>query len=79
MVPSEGGLAGQVEGCAHSFEVAKEGGAGIGGNKEAEANTKEDLFHECGSECGRVEGDDFCDDGEASEIAHGGKEVLGAV
>eukprot|EP00977_Amphora_coffeiformis_P029690 scaffold42357_cov221-Amphora_coffeaeformis.AAC.1 len=79
MVPSEGWLAGQVEGCAHGFEVAKEGGAGVGGNEKAEANAEEDLFHECSSECGRVEGDDFCDDGEAGEVAHGGKEVLGAV
>jgi hypothetical protein len=59
--------------------VAKEGGAGVRGNKEAEADAKEDLFHECGSECGRVEGDDFRDDGEPSEVAHGCKEVLGAV
>eukprot|EP00977_Amphora_coffeiformis_P026731 scaffold29459_cov92-Amphora_coffeaeformis.AAC.1 len=59
VVPSEGGLAGQVEGCAHGFEMAEEGGASVGGNEEAEANTKEDLFHECGGECGRVEGDDF--------------------
>eukprot|EP00977_Amphora_coffeiformis_P026853 scaffold31112_cov92-Amphora_coffeaeformis.AAC.1 len=79
MVPSEGGLAGQVEGSAHGLEVTKEGGAGIGGNKEAEADAKEDLFHECGSEGGRVEGDDFRDDGEPSEVAHGCKEVLGAI
>eukprot|EP00977_Amphora_coffeiformis_P004454 scaffold948_cov96-Amphora_coffeaeformis.AAC.1 len=79
VVPSEGWLAGQVESSAHGFEVAKEGGAGVGGNKEAEANAKEDLFHECGSKGGRVEGDDFRDDGEPSEVAHGGQEVLGAV
>eukprot|EP00977_Amphora_coffeiformis_P025155 scaffold18434_cov90-Amphora_coffeaeformis.AAC.1 len=59
--------------------VAEEGGASVGGNEEAEANTEENLFHECGSECGGVEGDDFRDDGEPSEVAHGGKEVLGAV
>eukprot|EP00977_Amphora_coffeiformis_P019294 scaffold7139_cov100-Amphora_coffeaeformis.AAC.5 len=79
MVSSEGWLAGQVEGCAHGFEVAEEGGASVGGNEEAEADAKEDLFHECGGECGRVEGDDFRDDGEASEVAHGGEEILGAV
>eukprot|EP00977_Amphora_coffeiformis_P023368 scaffold13139_cov112-Amphora_coffeaeformis.AAC.2 len=35
--------------------------------------------NECGGECGGVKGNDFCDDGEASEVAHGCQEVLGAV
>eukprot|EP00977_Amphora_coffeiformis_P002054 scaffold386_cov135-Amphora_coffeaeformis.AAC.1 len=46
---------------------------------EPKADAEEDLFHECGGKCGRVKGDDFCDDGEASEVAHGGEEILGAV
>ena len=44
MVPSERGFARELEGSTHLLEVTKERGAGVRGDKKAEANTKEDVF-----------------------------------
>jgi hypothetical protein len=56
VVPTESRFAGELEGGAHLLEVAKESGAGVGGDKKAESDTEEDVFHEGFSERGGIGG-----------------------
>ena len=58
--------------------MGQEGGSSIGGDEKAEADAKEDVLHEGSGESGGVGGLEVHNDGEGSEIAHGGKDVFAA-
>ena len=59
--------------------MGQEGGSSIWGNKEAEANTEEDVLHKGSGKSGGVGGLEVHDDGESGEVAHGGKDVFAAI
>ena len=79
VVLTKAGFAGKFEGLAHGFEMAKKGGSGIRCDEEAEADTKENVFHKEGGEGDGVKGGELGDNGKTCEVAHGAKEVFGSV
>ena len=77
MVAAKGWVIGEVECAAHGFEVFFEGGAGVRGNKEADADAEKDVLHEGSCKGGGVQGVNVHEDGKPCEVAHG-CEVVGA-